>query len=174
MELTRAERWILVNQMRILENLYPDEAEHLATTRTILERGYELHYGEQAQDIYERTLTEQESREVIDIMSMYERMNWAYESLEDDDKAAIDKGDIKFRGFDGNSGSGRLEYAQFYAEEMDRFKDLERPHDFNSHSSVIDMYRRMLEEWEASGNKWELTKEDIERIIAAQTHPSNR
>ena len=131
-------------------------------------------YGERAHEINERTLTSAECEEVLDILSMYQRMNRTYEALSDNDKASIDKSDLRFPGFDGNSGSGRLYYAKFFIEEYGRYEDLEGPPDFNSHSAVIDMYRRMLEEWEASGNKWELTKEDIERIIAAQTHPSNR
>jgi hypothetical protein len=39
MQLSGVERWILSNQLRILEALYPDDAGSLAEQRTSLERG---------------------------------------------------------------------------------------------------------------------------------------
>lgn len=44
MKLTRMERIVLVNQLRIMEALYPDEASQLGVQREALERGYELLY----------------------------------------------------------------------------------------------------------------------------------
>jgi uncharacterized protein YfbU (UPF0304 family) len=38
----------------------------------------------------------------------------------------------------------------------------------------LDEYERMIEEWKKSPDKVNLTKDDIQRIVAAQTHPDNR
>ena len=42
--LTLKERLLLANQYLILEKLYPDEAEHYAELRKVVERGYALEY----------------------------------------------------------------------------------------------------------------------------------
>ncbi len=52
MKLTRTERWILSNQYRILEALYPDERGSLEKARIALESGYELEYDGMSQRIY--------------------------------------------------------------------------------------------------------------------------
>jgi hypothetical protein len=44
MELSIKERLGFIYQLRILEALYPDEANHYANHRTALEEGYALHY----------------------------------------------------------------------------------------------------------------------------------
>ena len=54
-KLTRVERYILSNQFRILEALYPDEASHFATTREALEHGYEILYDWDMEHIYDDT-----------------------------------------------------------------------------------------------------------------------
>jgi uncharacterized protein YfbU (UPF0304 family) len=72
MKLSRVERWMLVNQMRMLEALYPDEARSIAEHREALEQGYELHYGEFAQHIYDDkdTLTVEGCKEVLNVLWM--------------------------------------------------------------------------------------------------------
>jgi hypothetical protein len=58
MKLTRTERWILVNQYRILEALYPDEAKWFAENREALSSGYELHYRGMIDFIYDEEDTD--------------------------------------------------------------------------------------------------------------------
>src|SRR3546814_8285721 len=43
-KLSRKERLFLSNQMRILEALYPEEAQYISTQRVAVERGYEFLY----------------------------------------------------------------------------------------------------------------------------------
>ena len=40
----KLKRFELINQLLILEKLYPDEADHYAQNRKALEYGFELHY----------------------------------------------------------------------------------------------------------------------------------
>jgi uncharacterized protein YfbU (UPF0304 family) len=170
MKLTRAERWILANQCRILEKLYPEEAKHLAETREALESGYSLHYAPEYIDKNE--LTEQECREVLDILSMCYDIKHSYDRLAD--KAGIDAWRVEFRGFDGNEETKQLQYARFFCKhDGGRFKDLvpdgEVP---NSHAPLTRLYRAMLPRWrewkEGLGiGGWEpMTKEEIIRITA--------
>jgi uncharacterized protein YfbU (UPF0304 family) len=170
MKLSRVERWMLVNQMRILEALYPDEAKSISEQREALEEGYELHYGEFAQHIYDDkdTLSEEGCREVLNILSMHQTLKRAYDKLEE--KSGIEDHRVRFAGFDGNDAveGTMMAYARWYCNSHGgRFKDLDRGDDFNSHALMLDSYRSMLKEWEKSADKNRLTKDDIIRITSA-------
>ncbi len=174
-KLTHNDRIILVNQYLILEALYPEDAKSFKENRLIVENGYELHYDDLNPLIIESNLTADECREVLDILDMYWALRDSFSRLSD--KSDIPERDVQFRGFDGNSGSGRLEYARFLVIEQNRWNEVldGRPEfDFNSHSTVIDMYRRMLNKWISMGKKHDLLGDEIKGILDTQIHPDNR
>lgn len=171
MKLTRVERWILVNQFRVLEALYPDEAKSLAEDREALQSGYELHYSGMAEFVYDDkdTLSADRCREVLDILSMHRALKYSYRDLTD--KSGIEEWCVKFAGFDGNNEATLLGYTRWFCDSNGgRFKELDRGDDFNSHAPMLGRlgrYRAMLKEWEKSKDKNHLTKDDILRIGAA-------
>lgn len=165
MKLTRVERWMLSNQYRILEKLYPEEAESLAVHREALENGYERDYSRIAENIYDDkyTLTTAECDEVIDVLSMHRALKYAYDALAD--RSGIEAWQIEFSGFDGNNEPTLLGYTRWFCnQEGGRFTELTRGDDFNSHMPSLGRYRAMLKEWNASKDRNKLTKEDIVRI----------
>jgi len=165
MRLNRTERWILANQHRILEKLYPDEADSLSEMREALEKGYELHYPPDY--IYKDIVTEDECREVLDILEMFSVLKRDYEALSKEDRDGIDEWRVKFAGFDGNYETKQMAYARYFCGLDDgRYQELDRGDDFNSHMPTLDRYRAMVGEWKGSANKYELTKEDIIRITS--------
>lgn len=165
MKLTRVERWILSNQYRILEALDTDEADSYAEVRQALEEGYEAEYEDFAQHISEHEMSEEECREVTDILSMFSTLHYAYEDLED--KSGIEEWRVRFAGFDGNNETRQMAYARYFCESGGgRYTELDRGDGFNSHCPVIDRYRSMLEEWRKSPNPNKLTKVDIVRIVS--------
>jgi len=174
MSLSMAERVIIVNQMRILETLYPDEAKSIAYNRQAIESGYPLHYDDVASDlgVHEEALSFDQCIEVLDILSMFRALHFSMEKLAD--KAGIENWLVRFEGFDGNNEAGQLAYAEWFCLTGSRFEELHRPEGFNSHSPVLDAYRRMLEEWNRSQEKHALSRDDILRIGNAKIHPSNR
>ncbi|MBV9958193.1 MAG: YfbU family protein [Acidobacteria bacterium] len=166
MKLSRTERWILSNQFRILEALYPNEAEDFADAREIVERGYELHYDWITQYISEDVMKADESSEVIKILSMFRALKYSFKAL--DNKSGIEEWQIDFAGFDGNSEGKQMVYAKYFCNsEGGKFTELNIGDDFNSHCPTIDRYRRMLAEWEKSSDRNKLMREDILRIISA-------
>src|SRR5688572_15542499 len=100
MDLSRTERLILANQYRILEALFPADADYYRDKRTALEHGFEYHYDEVAGDILSDTLSAERCNEVIEILQMYRSLTYAYRALED--KSGIEPRAIDFPGFDGN------------------------------------------------------------------------
>ncbi len=171
-ELTRVERWILSNQFRILEALYPDEAEELAYRRRALENGYELEYTWISEQIYDdrHVMTEEECKEVIEILDMFSFIKRTYDELAD--KSGIEEFRVRFAGFDGNYETRQLGYAHHFLERGDRFKEIDRRADLNSHCPVLEPYRHMLAEWNKSKDKYHLTKDDLLRITAEWKYDS--
>jgi len=176
MQLTRTERWTLANQCKILETLYPDEAEVYAGYRRVLERGYELRYPWICESIYGApdTMSSAECQEVLDILQMFSDIHHAWTALED--KTGIDGGMLAFRGFDGNNETKQMGYCRFLCSlDGGRFPELHHGHDgFNSHSPVLECYRRMLSEWRKATDHPGLTRDELARIATAAVHPENR
>ena len=165
MKLSRSERLLLVNQYLILEKLYPEDAEHYAQGRKALEEGYERHYAELTNNLYDG-VSEECCQEIVDILDMFRSLQFYYEKLED--KSGIDEKLIQFPGFDGNDESVELRYVQYHLEDLGNYKELsESSHNvgFNSHEPLLDTYRSMLRTWKESKNKLKLSREEIFKLI---------
>ncbi len=166
MKLTRTDRWILSNQYRILEALYPNEATAFAEAREAIECGYELHYRSLSEHIYDEGFSVEECNEVVDILDMFCTLKHSYEELPN--KSGIDASEIEFDGFDGNYETKHMVYARYFCNhDGGRFSELTPNNDFNSHAPRLDRYRRMVKRWKDCADKHSLKKEDILRIMAA-------
>jgi uncharacterized protein len=165
MKLSRVERWILSNQYRILEELYPGERESLEHTRTALERGYEGEYEWSAQHVYDadETMTAAECTQVIDILDMHVALKQGCSALPTD--SGVGEWLVEFRGFDGSHETKHMAYALHYCDGA-QFSELAKG-DFNSHTPSLDRYRAMLDEWKTCPDGHALTKDEIIRITAA-------
>lgn len=169
MKLSKLDRLIMSNQYRILEKLIPEEAEYYERNRKAIEEGYTLHYEQLTEFLYDE-LAEEQCKEVLDILDMYRALTFSFQRLED--KTGIKEYYIKFPGFDGNDEleSKMMGYTRYFINDLNRFDELRddsRFPDYNSHCKMLGIYRRMLEEWKRSGNKHDLSKEEIIKIINA-------
>lgn len=170
MNLTRTERWTLANQYRILEALYPDEAENMRHAREALQEGFAGEYETLDNHIYDGpdTMTKEQCREVLDIFRMFSQIHFSLEKLED--KTGIDLGMLTFSGFDGNNETGHMSYARFlkgpHGDNWPEFTG-----DLNSHMPSLDVYRRQLAEWKGRSDEMYLTQEDLQAIAAAARYP---
>lgn len=178
-QLSLQERIILSNQYRILETLYPNEADSFQKMREIVDGGYELHYDSLNVSVVECRLSPEQCEEVMDVLDMYRALRDSYDALKD--KGDISRNEIQFPGFDGNGepgADGYLGYARFLILTERRWEEaLENRHhgfDINSHSHVIEMYRRMLAEWKRLDKKRNLSSEEIKQVLAERIHPENR
>lgn len=166
MKLTRVERWMLSNQYRILEGLYPHEAEELQETRDAIEHGYELHYDENIFNICDDSfvMTKADCIEISEIFAMFKALQECYAALPD--KVGIEDWSVQLIGFDANSEFKELGYASYlckikggmYAKLKDKVVD--------SHVAVLDRYRAMLNVWKGMNEQLTLTKEQIIEIAS--------
>lgn len=166
MELTPKERLFLVNQYRILEALYPDEAEDFRNRAEAARRGYEAWYGDDWID--PDPTSNAEVRETGDIMTMNTVMQATVNRL--GDECEIDLQDVRFPGFSGND-EGHFGYATYLVDHLGRFSHLELGDDgLNSHFPMLDQYRPQLEVWyriREDRQPREFTEADVRAILDA-------
>ncbi|MFK8069034.1 MAG: YfbU family protein [Gammaproteobacteria bacterium] len=160
----KLKRYELINQLLILEKLYPEDANYYTKHRKALENGYELHYSWLTENISDG-LTEDQCREVLDILDMYRSITLSWQRLHEK-KEIPEK--LKFKGFDGNNETSLMGYVQYFIIELDRFRELtygsEHPY-FNSHCPMIDNYRKKLAIWKKYD--FDLTEEQINTILSS-------
>lgn len=168
MDLTKKERLGFIYQLRILEALYPDDADYYAKHRTALEEGFALHYDWLVENMSE-DMSEEECREVLDILEMYRAITFGIGKLPADDP--LQKHHLaKFPGFDGNNESRQMSYTRYFVVDLDRYSELQQdeyPY-FNSHAPMLETYRRMLGHWRDVAQRHELTRQDIATILGAE------
>ncbi|MCA3723246.1 MAG: YfbU family protein [Phenylobacterium sp.] len=176
LKLTKLDRIFLINQLRILEFIRPDEASQLSVQREALERGYELLYDFDFDYIADgdSKMSADECREVWDTMDMFDAIG---RSMSED----IDVSNIsmtKFLGYDGNNESKFMSFAQFTVERLKRFEyvPMQRQGYWNSHGPVRETYRRMLEKWKEVPNseRFTMSSEQVIRVLTAAIHSENR
>jgi uncharacterized protein YfbU (UPF0304 family) len=166
LKLSRIERFTLSNQFKILEALYPSDAEYYRNHRKAIEEGYELHYPWMLEHIYDDGLSESQCREVLDILQMYRSMYFAI------DKHGLPKHlhDYKwpFPGFDGNNEGSLMSYVRYFIEDLDRYPELRDGKDycdFNSHTPMLDVYKEMLGKWRAMSSRHELSIDQVVELL---------
>lgn len=160
----KLKRYELINQLLILEKLYPEDADYYSKNRKALENGYELHYSWLTENISDG-LSEKQCGEVLDILDMYRSITFSWQRLHKDIEIPDN---LKFRGFDGNNETELMGYVQYFIIDLGRFDELTYGKEFpylNSHCQMLDKYQRMLAVWRQY--HFDLTEEQISLIMEA-------
>jgi uncharacterized protein YfbU (UPF0304 family) len=168
--LSTTERWMLHNQFEILKQINSDHPDYNKNyfdhAMEILSKGYEWYYTDLSQYIYTASFPYSNGLEIINILDMFQSLQFDYEKLED--KSDINKSSLEFVGFGGNEETTEMQFTRFMMEEMGDFDNLKPEPGFNSHFPMLDTYRRMLKVWNMSVDKYRLSKEEIIRIAEAR------
>jgi uncharacterized protein YfbU (UPF0304 family) len=160
MKLTKAERLILANQYRILGLLNPDELPACNRACEILQQGYTLEYSSLPPGL-DTNIAKYKCVEVTEVLNMYRALKIAARDLP---PGALSAEDAKFQGFDGNHETEHFQYARFLLDTPG-FHDESKEDARNSHRRMLPLYRRMLAAWKQSQDRWQLTPDDIARIL---------
>jgi uncharacterized protein YfbU (UPF0304 family) len=155
--------------------MYPNEADSFAVHRKALEDGYALQYEVMFEHIYDE-MSEEECREVLDILDMYRAITFSFQRLEEAGESleGLTRNDIGFQGFDGNNETKQMSYTQYFVHDLGRFQELtdgNKYKDFNSHFPTMDLYRRMLDEWRKKGKSFELSGKDMLNLLYPDGKP---
>ena len=132
------------------------------------------------------------SREVIDeeiksftfdVLDMYSFLAKAKEKLTKKDIETItsatgrDADDLLFPGFDGNNESEHSDVAEFITGPLNRFEILKSVASKNSHSPMLEIYTRMLEQFRIVRREIDhggISVSQIIKVLSAKTHPDMR
>ena len=173
--LTKLERVLLVNQLRILEALYPDEASDLSVQREVLEYGYEMLYEWYTDHICEGSsvMTVEESLEVWDTMDMFDAINRSLPEGFNTEEYSV----IQFRGYSGNNEGKFMSFARFTVERLKRFEyiPMQEVDRWNSHFPMRPAYRRMLNEWKKvpESNRFNMSVDELKIVLDAAADPDS-
>ena len=168
MQLDIKDRFMIANQLKILEKLYPEEASYYSEHRTAVEKGFSLHYSSLVEHFYEE-MTEEECREVLEILNMYRLITFSYDRIEN--PKGIDIRWLKFKGFDENNEVKQFSYVQYIICELgrfDEFRDGDNYQSFNSQTPTLEQYRRMLDYWNSLDDKVNLTTDQLIELLEVE------
>lgn len=168
MKISPLERWMISNQLRILEALYPEDAESLAIRREAIECGYEFAYDINP-PVDPDTMSEDEGREVWDTLDMFRAIDQSIRKLGTNDFENHPK--RKFRGYDGNNETRFMAFTSYTVKRLGRWTTLpmEKSDYFNSHCPMRDSYKRMLKEWKriSSAKSFSMTQDQVQAVLDA-------
>lgn len=185
--LNKKERLFLSNQLEIIKNQLlilnsynggkgsPYDVSDYENQIKALREGYELHYGDAFEDIYDG-LPYEECRLVLDILEMYRGITYSFLALKQAEKIVnLTEDRIRFAGFDLNTETKYYSYAKYFLIDLDRYNEIKEIvgpyYDFNSHtSSTLSKYKRQLVVWQgyrALEDRYQMTEEEIIKILEA-------
>jgi len=166
-ELTPIERMLLSNQLRILEELCPDDASGprgLTARREAIDEGYFLDNLWMYPD--SDTMSEEECKEVWDTLDMFDRLQTGAEQqgclewLNEQPRGS-------FLGYDGNHETKFLGFVDYTLYRLEKWTFLNIPRGLNSHARMRPSYQAMLERWKAIPvrGRYQLSEEQIRHIV---------
>lgn len=162
--LDRYQRLALLNQFNILAQVDEHEREQWKRKSRIVSRGFEGEYDSLFSQIETDTLSSDECAFVMDTLDMF-RVIHVYQE-QSDNPSAFDGRHIKFEGFDSNNEHKYYSYLHFLRTQ-DMWEEL-MPHGaIDSHHPTLERYRRMVAQWHASDDKYDLKESDVARIATA-------
>jgi uncharacterized protein len=165
--MTKAVRLSLIYQMKILEKLYPEEAEVLWQNRTALEEGFMLEYKSIFESLSDE-LSEGECRAVIDILDMYRALTFSLRGIEKSDDLQSHHL-AKFAGFDGINEGRLMNYAHTIVDS-DRYNELKKGKfpPLDSHTQMLPTYQEMFKRWNQIGKSSKMSRDQIASVLSAQ------
>lgn len=163
---------LLITIIREVSNDYDKESYNKKIE--VLKNGFSLHYNELFNQISSEEMTNDECKEVLDILDMYSSIIRSFHCLKNNgiQLKELNENDVLFPGFDGNNENKQYLYADFFMYKLDRFKDVQ-DHllngDLNSHQSVLDKYRLQLKKWKSmkdSGkNVYQMQETELSELL---------
>jgi uncharacterized protein YfbU (UPF0304 family) len=166
MEMTNAQRLILSNQYYLMSQLRPENEAKYSRLQTIVERGYELQMRELDKQFGK--ITEEECREIINIMEMYHAMQESNKMLNENDRKGVDQRRLQFLGFDIASEHQLVNYVRFLVDSEGLYPQFDKSdHHFNAQMPMLDKYRRMLTTWRNCPRQYHLSTAEFVQIFNA-------
>jgi len=168
MELTEAERLIIINQCKILEVLKPEESEYYQKAVVALESGFKPVYQDVLPSFSKKEISQHQAEFVYEVFNMFDAL-YRYEQTTG---MTIFSPYAKFSGFDGHGDL--VGFARFNVEVLKRWTWL-NVQEFDAHMPIEQMYERILAVWveKPVSERYDLTMPDVDKIMKAAIHPKS-
>jgi uncharacterized protein YfbU (UPF0304 family) len=165
---SKKDRLLLINQYKILAAIETDSKSHYEELIEILENGYSIFYN-LVEDWIDDDMSEEDGKFVLDILDLYRAIEDLKRSSKNKDLLEHHLG--FFRGFDGNNETQFMAFCRFLIEKQGKFAEqkpyLLRNDNLNSHSPMVEIYRRMLIRSKQIPSIWEMTPTEALEILNA-------
>lgn len=170
------ERVILVELMQISNKVVGNNENENAIEA--LRSGYVTEYPHFFSGINREEFDPQDASFVFDILDCYQDLQRTAHKLNDENLIK----EVRFPGFDGNNEFEFMAFAN-YLVRGNRWAHIDgASENMNSHSSMLGMYRRMVEKWQQikssnpnpDGSRELFTREQVGEVLEAQIHPEHR
>ena len=150
-KLTEKERALFIYLFKILKNQEDGEYDYDNMIKA-LQYGFEFHYNDVFDCLFDEELPYESCKEVLDILEMYRGITYSYNNLVRDGKQGdLDNEQIRFKGFDGNNEYKQKSYATYFIIDLDRYSEIQHyshNNDYNSHCPMLPKYHAMLKKWD--------------------------
>ena len=149
-KLTPKDRAMFLYLLKILKNQGDQEYDYDNLIKA-LQYGFELHYSDVFECLFDEELSAKDCEEVLDILEMYRGIIYSFINLKREGKLeTLTEEDVKFPGFDGNNEGKQMSYADYFIKDLGRYSEIDDlSHGYyNSHCQKLPKYRAMLVKWE--------------------------
>ena len=125
-KLTKKERAEFIYLLKILQNQGDKEYDYENMIKA-LQYGYEYHYSDIFDCLFDEELSSEGCREVLDILEMYRGIIYSYNNLKRERKQlSLTEDDIRFPGFDGNNEGKQMSYTEYFSKDLGRYDEIEQ------------------------------------------------
>lgn len=152
MELSKLHRILLINQYKMLAALDKNEESRYLELAEILESGYSIFYP-MIDEWLSEDMPEVEGKLVLEVLDLYREIE-SIKRLTKDPRIS-EHHYATFPGFDGNNETQHWSFCRFLVETQGKFQEqkqyLQKNDGMNSHTPMLEKYRRMLKKRKALG-----------------------
>lgn len=165
-KLNKVERAQFIYLLKILKNQGDEDYDYDNMIKA-LEYGFELHYSDVFECLFDEELPADKCREVLDILEMYRGIIYSYNNLKREGQLEkLKDEDVRFKGFDGNNETKQMSYTDYFIKDLDRYAEIEElSHGYyNSHCQMLPKYHAMLAKWDeykALPNRYMMNEQQI-------------
>jgi uncharacterized protein YfbU (UPF0304 family) len=125
-KLTKKERAEFIYLLKILKNQGDEEYDYDNMIKA-LQYGYEYHYSDIFDCLFDEELSADGCREVLDILEMYRGIIYSYINLKREGiQLSLTEDDIRFPGFDGNNEGKQMSYTEYFIKDLGRYDEIEQ------------------------------------------------
>ena len=170
-KLTKKERAEFIYLLKILKNQGDEEYDYDNMIKA-LQYGYEYHYSDIFDCLFDEELSADGCREVLDILEMYRGIIFSYINLKREGiQLSLTEDDIRFPGFDGNNECEQMSYTEYFIKDLGRYDEIEQlSHGYyNSHWPKLGDYRTMLGKWQeyknTLSNRYMMSEQQIKDLL---------